>query len=258
MTDKSGYYVDSIHKMDRIFRYLEVKKSADFMSIVKDLEISKSSAFRLISYLLDLGYLEKSETNKIRLGIRLFSLGYTMGENISIIQVAHPHLEKLSVETGFAVHLGMLNQDNDGIFLDRVDSRAYTFTDTVVGGKMALHCSAAGKCLVAWEPADRIEEIIAQTQFTRFTDKTIMSADDFRKELNIVRKNGYSIDDTEHESIIKAIGAPIFNWDGKVVAAVSIGAFKTEFENVNFDHLIECIKATTAEIGKAIGPKTRF
>lgn len=255
MSDQQQYYVDAIAKMDRIFRFIEQKGSIEFMDIIHELDISKSSAHRLVTFLTQLGYLEKAEGGQIQLGIRLFELGYKMGENISIIKVSRPYLEKLSEETGFVVHLGMLNNEDDGIFLDRVDSRVYTFTDTAVGGKMALHCSATAKCLVAWQPPERIARIVSKIDYTQFTPNTITSADKYLEELALTRQRGYSIDETEHEQFIKAIGAPIFNWAGKVVGAVSVGAFKTEFDGIDFDFLLSCIKKASEDIGKVIGPK---
>ena len=255
MPAQPEYYVDAIAKMDRIFRYIEKKGSIEFMEIVNVLEISKSSAHRLVSYLTELGYLEKSGGGQIELGIRLFELGYKMGGNISIIKASRPYLEKLSEETGFVVHLGMLNSDNDGIFLDRIDSRSYTFTDTAIGGKMALHCSAAGKALLAWLPVERIEEIVSALEYTVFTPQTIATAENFTKELALTRSRGYALDNMEHEQFIKAIGAPIFNWEGKVAGAVSIGAFQTEYDNMDFDHLLRCTKTATENIGKVIGTK---
>ena len=255
MEKNTLYFVDAIDKMDRIFRFIEERNAIDFMDLIHELGFSKSSAHRLVTFLIQLGYLEKNENGQIQLGIRLFELGYKMGENISMIKVARPYLEKLSQETGFVVHLGMMNQEDEGIFLDRIDSRAYTFTDTAIGGKMALYCSAAGKCLVAWEEPERIDRIISRIQFRAYTPNTITTEEEFRKELAKVRAAGYCIDDTEHEQYIKAIGVPIFNWSGKVAGALSLGAFKTEFDNMDFDYLLSCIKSAAEAIGKVIGPK---
>lgn len=247
------YYVDAIAKMDKIFRYLEDNDSIEFMSIVNDLDISKSSAHRLVSFLVELGYLEKAENNRIRLGIRLFKLGYKMGESISLNKVARPHLEKLSKETGFVVHLCMTNQDGEGIFLDRIDSRAYTFTDTAIGGKVAFHCSAAGKCLAAWAEPEHYHRIVSSLDFKAYTKNTITNIQDFNLEMEKIRRVGYSTDLSERENFIKAIGMPIFDWSGKLVGAISLGAFNSEFDAMDFNHMLSCVQTAVNEIEKGIG-----
>lgn len=253
MGSQTIYYVDAIAKMDKIFRYLETNDAIEFMSIVNDLGISKSSAHRLVSFLVELGYLERDENNRIRLGIRLFKLGYKMGENITLIKAARPHLEKLSKETGFVVHLCMTNQDGEGVFLDRIDSRAYTFTDTAIGGKVAFHCSAAGKCLAAWAEPEHYKRIVSSLDFKAYTKNTITSMQEFNQEMEKVRRLGYSTDLSEHENFIKAIGMPIFDWSGKLVGAISLGAFNSEFDAMDFDHMLNCVQSAVKDIENVIG-----
>ncbi len=84
---------------------------------------------------------------------------------------------------------------------------------------MPLHCSALGKVLLAHGtaqlPGDKLE---------RRTDKTITSEVALRAELAGVRARGYAITDEELEPGLIALAAPVYGFDGAVVAALSVSA----------------------------------
>jgi DNA-binding IclR family transcriptional regulator len=90
-----------------------------------------------------------------------------------------------------------------------------------VGTRAPVHSTAVGKVLLASQPEDEIERIVARG-LPQSTPHTIAEAKVLRRELAAVRAQNYAVDDEESEIGLRAIAAPIRSYSGEVVAAISI------------------------------------
>jgi len=111
-----------------------------------------------------------------------------------------------------------------------------------------------GKAMLAFQPEDVIEQIVAKIRFVRYTPKTICSGDVLLKALERVRRRGYAIDDEEIELGVRCIGAPIFNEHHRALAAVSVSgpASRITVQSVPAiaEHLLRCCREISASLGK--------
>jgi len=85
-----------------------------------------------------------------------------------------------------------------------------------------LSCTALGKALLAFLPAERREELLAVLNFERATPRTIPNLARFEKELVRVVQQGYAIDDQETDMGARCVAAPILDESGRVAAAISV------------------------------------
>ncbi|HEX6972630.1 MAG TPA: IclR family transcriptional regulator C-terminal domain-containing protein, partial [Limnochordia bacterium] len=117
----------------------------------------------------------------------------------------------------------------------RLDSPQTVRMVSHVGKREARHCSAVGKALLAHLDDDDIAWIVEVKGLPRFTSQTITDPAALRDELERVRRQGYAIDDQEGEEGIRCVGAPIFDWAGQPVAAISVAApvFRTPIEKLH-------------------------
>ena len=110
-----------------------------------------------------------------------------------------------------------------------------------------------GKAMLAFQPEDVIEQIVAKIRFVRYTPKTICSGDVLLKALECVRRRGYAIDDEEIELGVRCIGAPIFNEHHRALAAVSVSgpASRITVQSVPAiaEHLLRCCREISASLG---------
>jgi DNA-binding IclR family transcriptional regulator len=90
-----------------------------------------------------------------------------------------------------------------------------------IGGRMPLYCTAAGKAMLAWLPADVVDRVLALPTPAR-TEHTLTTATAVRENLAVVRERGWSMDDVENELDIRCVGAAVFDRSGAVVAACSL------------------------------------
>ncbi len=84
------------------------------------------------------------------------------------------------------------------------------------------------------------------------TPRTITSPAEFLSELHKTYKRGYAIDDEENEPGGRCVSAPIFDYRGNTVAAVSISVQIQRFPKEKIDDYGGWVKATAGEISREL------
>jgi DNA-binding IclR family transcriptional regulator len=95
---------------------------------------------------------------------------------------------------------------------------------TRTGQRTQIHCTAAGKAVLAFLSEEACDEVIARLSFVRNTRRTIVKPSAYKMELMRVRDAGYAVDDEEFEEGLRCVGAPVFDHRGHVVASISTAA----------------------------------
>jgi IclR family KDG regulon transcriptional repressor len=186
------------------------------------LQLHKSTTHRLIGVLEQYRFVEKStSTGRYRLGLKLFELGSKAIAHIDWKERARRYLERLAYETGETAHLCILD-DGEVLYLEKVEAPRTVRVPSIVGRRYPAHCGAAGKTLLAFQPEEEIAELIKRRGLKAYTRNTLTTPAQLRDGLRLVREQGYAIDNEEFEEGLECIGAPIRDYSGKVVAAISI------------------------------------
>lgn len=188
--------------------------------LARRLEVSKSSAHRLVTTLASEGFLAQASDGRYRLGIRLYELGTLVVTGLELREVAHPVLERLRNETNETVHLAVLD-GVEVVYLERFESQATLRLFSRIGRRMPAHSTSSGKAILAWSPPDVVQQVVA-AGLKRVAPRTIASRSGLAHALEQTRERGYSVSFEESEVGVSSVGAPIFGHDGDVIAAVSV------------------------------------
>lgn len=189
--------------------------------LAKRLGLAKSTVHRLASTLLEQGMLEQNPADgKYHLGLALFELGTMVRRKMDFTAEARPFLRTLMEKTGETVHLAILDHDSI-LYVITHESKQALRMGSKVGTRAPVHSTAVGKVLLASQPEEEIERIVARG-LPQSTPGTIVEAKALRRELALVKAQGHAVDDEESEIGLRAIAAPIRNYSGDVVAAISI------------------------------------
>ena len=189
--------------------------------LAKRLGLAKSTVHRLASTLLEEGMLEQNPGDgKYHLGLALFELGTMVRRKMDFTVEARPFLRTLMEKTGETVHLAILDHDSI-LYIITHESKQALRMGSKVGTRAPVHSTAVGKVLLASQPDDEIERIVA-CGLPQSTPNTIAEAKALRRELAVVRAQNHAVDDEESEIGLRAIAAPIRTYSGDVVAAISI------------------------------------
>jgi IclR family KDG regulon transcriptional repressor len=221
-------------------------------SLGKRLVLPKSSVHRLATTLVEAGMLEQNaETGKYRLGLLVFELGSLVRRRLDFSTEAKPHLMMLREKTGESVHLAILDHATI-IYINYFESRQAIRMSTDVGLRRPAHCTAEGKILLAHQPQEVIEDIIA-AGLRQFTPNTITDPAAFRKELTAVRARGYAIDDEECDPGMRCIAAPVRNHNGEVIAAASVAGPAQRLTKKALLSLVEDVTTVADTISRRLG-----
>jgi DNA-binding IclR family transcriptional regulator len=184
--------------------------------LARQLELPKSTTSRILGALERQGLVRRDRNSAYLGGEVLLKFASTQNKDAALIARMRPVLETLAAKTSESVNLAIPGID-DLRLIDQVDGIHLLGATNWIGRSVPYHASALGKVLLAFGGAT----IPTGTLQTR-TAKTITTRSLLNAELEKVRKAGFAIIDNELEDGLVAVAAPVFNLDGKVVAAISI------------------------------------
>ena len=95
-----------------------------------------------------------------------------------IVECVRGPLTKLADETRFSVHFCILDAGS-AICVFKAENGNISIRTTSVGRPLTLHSSAAGKALMAWLPAEQLEQYLSRIDYTPFTDSTITTREGY-------------------------------------------------------------------------------
>lgn len=192
--------------------------------ISKKLGIYPSTIHRILNTLKYRGYVEQnSDDQKYLLGLKLVELGMNRYHQINLIKEASPFIKELVGECNETVHLGILDHENV-LYIAKEDSPQTIGMVSRVGRRASLYSTGLGKILLAYLSEKERKKIIDHIKIQRFTENTITNKKKLEKELEQVRKQGFALDGEENEKEVCCVAVPIKNYQGKVIAALSISS----------------------------------
>lgn len=182
--------------------------------------IPLSTVFRMTKFLCDNNYL-RSERGFYVLGAGFVLLGNAARRQNPLIKVARHYLEELSELTLETVHLAQL-QEQQIIYTDKVEGKRSIRMGSMIGKSCPLHCTGVGKAVLAYLPEKRREALLNSIAYTAYTPNTITDRTRMDEELELIRHQGYAVDNCEHEEWVYCLAAPILNHENESMGAISI------------------------------------
>ncbi|HEX9839063.1 MAG TPA: IclR family transcriptional regulator [Anaerolineales bacterium] len=190
--------------------------------VAAQLKMAKSSTHDLMASLAKLGFLNKTEENRYRLGWRLVTLSETLLATTELRKEAHPVMEDLATQYQETIHLAVLD-DTQAVYVDKLEGRQAVRVElTSLGARLYAHCSALGKVLLAYSSEQEVKRIIQIAGLPRFTENTITDPEELLQNLIKIRKQGFAYDMEEILPDLCCVAAPIHNYTGQVIAAISM------------------------------------
>ncbi len=252
------YRIRVLERAVRLLRLLSDGRPRNLTELSDDLGMSRSTTFRLLVNLSAYSLLERDRGGgKYRLGLGVLEMARSYLEGNDLRRVALPELERLRDETGETVHLGILDE-MEVVYLEKLHGHhAIGLMSSRVGGRSPAHCTGLGKVLLAHCDPQAARRYFEVQGLKRYTSKTLHTVPDLMKHLELVRAQGYGIDDGEHEPEVRCVAAPVFDLSGQVVAAVSVsgpGARMDPLEDQR--QLIERVQQAAEAISHRLGHRS--
>jgi DNA-binding IclR family transcriptional regulator len=149
------------------------------------------------------------------------------------------------------VHMAIM-EDNEAVLIEKVEPPGLVRLASWVGKRMELHCSAVGKCLLAYLSEPEFLHVVRDHSLTRNNENTITSIRKLKQEVTQIRCAGYSIEDEEGEIGYRCVGAPIFDHSGNVIAAISVAGTTAQIRSEEFTYFGQLVRQTASDISEVL------
>jgi DNA-binding IclR family transcriptional regulator len=237
-------------------RIVKSRRGLTFAQITRHLDFPKSSVHALLLTFEREGYLQRdSESGRYMTAAKLVSMAGITIDGIVLREKAASLLHELAAESGMTAHLAILDRDEVEL-VAKVEPAGRSRVATWIGKRVDLHCTSLGKCLLAYLPEAEVDRLIGARTLLRHNENTIVSPSQLKQELARTRALGYAMDDEEEELGVRCIGAPVWNWDGVVVAAVSATGRTSQIHSGTVEQIAALVKGTALSISRQLGSGT--
>jgi len=247
--------IQAVIKTMMILETLAQNDEVGVTELAKKVLGNKSTVYRFLNTLMDLGYVKQNpETEQYSLTLKMYETGSIALERLDIRKAAQFTMEELAKSTKETIHLAVLDEQNL-VYLHKINSTQSLKVTMMskVGTTGPLYCTGVGKVLLAYQPEKIIKDLISGKKFERFTDSTITDEKSLLDELDKIRKEGYAIDDEEHEVGVVCVAVPIFGKEKNILASLSISAPQVRMHSDRIEEIALLAKKAALKVSEAIG-----
>jgi DNA-binding IclR family transcriptional regulator len=219
----------------------------------RKLKIPKSSASYILRTLEQHGYLRRDrEGGRYRIGMKVLNLSRAALSGVDVREVALPIMRHLVDRIRITTHLAVLDH-GEAVYVEKVEAPGFIKMNTWIGRRMEVHSTAVGKALMAYLDAKESEAILRRRGLKKLTPHTITTQPRLLQEFERVRQMGYAVDDEENSLGARCVGAPIFNAEGRIEAAIASTGTINDVPREAVSHVADMVKEAARRISSQIG-----
>lgn len=244
---------------DKVFAIIEYMVTHGQMYRLKELadglDMSPSTVLRFLYSLMNMGYvMQDEETQRYFLTFKLCGLGQRLSENYSIIELASPFLHRLSQVSMESVCLA-IEQNMYVSYVSVIENESNVLSSKLRVGTLApMYCTGVGKLFLSQKSEEEVNKVLeAYGGLRAYTEYTITDKEKLKKELKIIREQGYARDWEERENYARCIAVPVWDYTGKVVAGISITGPSYRIGEEYVESNLPILKRTAEQISRAMG-----
>lgn len=218
----------TIQSLERGLRILDALAEADadpmrrgrgvpLAMLAAELDVHKTTALRLVQTLVASGYAAPADGHGYVLGPAMRRDTNLAIGTVRLRRAARPFLEQLVDLTGECAHAAVADGGR-ALVIDDVETDNPLRVVPTSGRHVALHCTSAGKCLLAHGLAEIPASLPGRTA------RTLTSRPALEAHLAAIRDQGYAFDDEENDIHTRCISAPVFGPGGDPIGCIGIDA----------------------------------
>jgi IclR family pca regulon transcriptional regulator len=213
--------------------------------------LSRPAVRRILITLQKLGYVA-AHGPRWSLTPRVLTIGQHYAATHGIVEIAQPHLLRVTERTGESASLAMLD-GIDVVYVARVHVRRVMSLNVDIGTRLPVHATSMGRVLAAYADASVVDRIVKEGGLPALTDRTITDPIAFRDALHEVRRDGYAIVDSELEDGFLSAAVPVRDGTGEVVAALAYSTSSSRRTPVRVEaEVIPVLLETAEQIGREL------
>ena len=222
----------------------------------RKLGIGKSTIHRILETLTYFKYVEQNqETGKYKLSWGLFYVGQVVPRQNQLGNIDTQILEELSNRCEETVNVGV-RVGKEAVIISKYDKSTHLKAGPEIGGREPAHATSLGKILIHELDQAKLKEVLITETLERFTPNTITKIDDLIKELEIIRQQGFAVDNEEFCLGLTCVAMPIRDYTGTIIAALSVSAPSLRMNESKLMLIKEELTSSCKRISECLGAKT--
>lgn len=250
--EKSEYAVQAVNNAIDILELLgDCDNELSIGDIVNKLNLTRSNVNKLLATLESFGYVEYNRyTGNFRLGVKTFQISQAYINKLNIIEISVQVLQQLKTDTDESAYISVL-RDGNVVYLNVIETDQAVRVLPRIGNVGPAYATATGKAQLAFYNEMEVEKMY-KDKMKKITINTIDEMKELRKELAIVKRQGFAVDNEEYELGVRCVGAPIKDFMGNIIAGISVSA---PSERMSIERVNDVIAPIVLEAAKNLSIK---
>lgn len=230
--------------------FSEAEPELGISDIARKLDLNKSNVHDILQTFMKMGYMEQNESSqKYSLSVKMLTFSNIVNRHMGYYYAAYDVMEDLANRVHGIVYFS-IPHGLDLLYLyssfPKEERKKFPYRP-VSGEVCPMYCSSMGKVMLAFMGDERMHQLENQT-LEKYTDLTICDMQQLQQEIQQVRRQGYAVDKGEHQYGVGAVGVPIMDRQGKLVAAMSICGAAASFTQENIEQYARLLNEAAYEI----------
>jgi DNA-binding IclR family transcriptional regulator len=249
---KPRYAVPAVEKTFAVIElFASNNRGYTLSEVSRLLKLPISTASSLLYTMQACGYLYRDAKGQFYLSMQIVIQASKVSSQLRPREIAETELIKLTATTGLTSVLA-IPDGNQLVWIEKIEGTGHIQLAAQVGKRMNLHHTSTGKAILAHLPDEQVEAIIKSVGLPAQTPNTITSVTALRKELSLVRAQGYAIDNQETAIGIVGVAAPVFDHKAQLVGSVGVGGAVFEMDQ-NLKPVIAVVKKCAKAVSEKLG-----
>jgi IclR family acetate operon transcriptional repressor len=243
----------AIHKGTMLLRAFDPDSpEIGVRELARKVRLPKSTVHRLLVAMEQEGLVEQNPiTSRYHLGIELVAIAGSALRSLDVRRVALRYMKQLAERWNETVDLDVL-RGTQIVIIEQIPGQHLLSTGGSMAASLPAHCTSTGKILLAHAGEEYVLNNLPE-ELPRLTRHTITSRSQLLSELEQVRSQGYSRSWGEYEEYVHALGVPIYDRTGEVIASISISGLAARINGQTAEEMIKHLKGCAAEISAGLG-----
>jgi DNA-binding IclR family transcriptional regulator len=221
--------------------------------ISERVNLPKSTVPRILSSLEQGNFVEQDEKRgAYRLSFEMIRLGMVASAGSDLARTARPIMKELSDRTGQTSNLYVI-RGFQRLCVEQVMGPQYIRRYSYMGALLPLYGGASGKLLLAYQTPEWLERYFQATELEKMTENTVTDRNTLICQLAQVRRQGYAITHGERDAISSSISAPVFEYSGKLAAALTVSGPLVMFTEENVSRYAGQVVQAARRISERLG-----
>ncbi len=218
------------------------------------LDLAPATVQRILKTLKEYGFVEQDpKSRQYRLGPVHFRFLDILQSTYPITRTALPFMERLQARTQETVHLNVID-GLERVCIEHVESSQFLKASMPVGNRSPLYAGASSKCLLAFCAAEFRQQYLSRVVPVALTEDTVTDSTELAVEIERTRARGYALSLGERTPGLGSVSAPVLNYKGFVLAAISLAIPEIRFRDKNHcDACLRDLRTAADELSQLMG-----